>query len=124
MFDHTADLGMRVEADSLNLLFQDAAVGLTSMIVEHPRAIREIESQRVQMFDWLAELLFQFEANGWIGSRFEVQIEQHELTATAFGEPYDSIRHQPAHEVKAISYHGLFVKQIEERWTAELIVGI
>ena len=32
-FDHTADLGLRVTADSLNELFAEAAVGLTSLIV-------------------------------------------------------------------------------------------
>jgi SHS2 domain-containing protein len=133
MFDHTADLGMRVEAASLDALFQDAACGLTSMIVEHPDAIQQIETRTIEtssddleylMFDWLAELLFLFEADGWIGARFDVRVSGLSISAKAYGEPYDFNRHQPAHEVKAITYHGLQVENIGTAWSAELIVDI
>lgn len=133
MFDHTADLGMRVESDSIDELFQDAARGLSAMIVDNPDAIREVSSQTVEtssgdlqylMFDWLAELLYQFEAKGFIGARFDVRVEGLSLHATVFGESFDRSRHQPAHEVKAITYHGLIVERIETKWRAEMIVDI
>jgi SHS2 domain-containing protein len=133
MFDHTADLGMRVEASSLNELFQDAARGLSSMIVENIEAIRDTETQTIEttsddleylMFDWLAELLYRFEAQGWIGARFDVAVSDLSLTATIYGETFDRDRHQPAHEVKAITYHGLLVENKNDKWRAELIVDI
>jgi SHS2 domain-containing protein len=133
MFDHTADLGMRVEASSLNELFQDAARGLSSMIVENIEAIRDTETQTIEttsddleylLFDWLAELLYRFEAQGWIGARFDVAVSDLSLTATIYGETFDRDRHQPAHEVKAITYHGLLVENKNDKWRAELIVDI
>ena len=133
MFDHTADLGMRVESDSLNELFQDAARGLSAMIVDNPDAISEVSSQTVEtssgdlqylMFDWLAELLYLFEAKGFIGARFDVRVEGLSLSATVFGESFDRSRHQPSHEVKAITYHGLIVERIDAKWRAEMIVDI
>jgi len=34
LFEHTADLGLQAEAATLNELFADAGLGLSSMIVE------------------------------------------------------------------------------------------
>ena len=41
LFEHTADLGLRVEAQDLDALFRDAAEGLFSIIVE-PLAFRRV----------------------------------------------------------------------------------
>ena len=59
--------------------------------------------------DWLAELLYIFEARRLLLARFEVTIGAEGLTATAQGEPIDTARHQLDVEVKAITWHGLKV---------------
>ena len=40
LFDHTADLGLRVEAADLNALFREAAEGLFAMMTDDPASIR------------------------------------------------------------------------------------
>jgi SHS2 domain-containing protein len=57
-------------------------------------------------------------------SRFEVHVGTDGLTGKAWGEPLDRTRHEPAHEVKAITYHGLKVEQMADGWLAEVIVDI
>ena len=74
--------------------------------------------------DWLNELLFRFESAGFLGHQFSVQIDSEGLTATIEGEVCDRSRHRLAHEVKAITYHGLFVKQTNTGWLAELVLDI
>lgn len=132
-FEHTADLGIRIEAKRLDELFTDAANALTSALVEEPESIKPRITEDVSiiaddvellLFDWLRELLLRFETRHMLFSRFLVAIEDHRLTATIHGEPIDHARHPLSHEVKAITYHGLSVQKVNDGWVAEVIVDI
>ena len=58
-------------------------------------------------------------------SRFDVCVNDHSLHATAWGEPIEVARHQPAVEVKGATYTELSVKRDEEgRWTAQCVVDV
>lgn len=133
-FEHTADLGLRVEADSLSELFVEAARGLMSLLVDHPERIEPRETRRIEvasdeldflLFDWLNELLYRFDTEGWLGATFEVSVKDLTLSAVVRGETLDRDRHQPGHEVKAITYHDLAVIESPTgEWSVEVIVDI
>ena len=132
-FDHTADLGLRVRAADLPTLLAEAARGLTAMIVADLNTVRPDKkvSFRVEgdapdylLFDWLNELLFAFESERMLYSRFEVRVDAGGLWADAWGEPLDLARHPLEHEVKAITYHRLVVEEQADGWFAEVIVDI
>ena len=59
------------------------------------------------LFDWLRELLYHFDAEHLLFGRFEVHVGRGRPDRPAWGEPLDRGRHELAHEVKAITYHGL-----------------
>ncbi len=132
-FEHTADLGLRVRAADLDGLFAEAARALFSAIVEDLGTV--VASQRVEvripgedreflLFDWLRTLLYRFDAEHLLFSRFEVKVGDAGLEGAAWGEPMDPSRHEPNHEVKAITYHGLKVERTADGWVAEVIVDI
>jgi SHS2 domain-containing protein len=132
-FEHTADLGLRVTAPDLDTLFVEAAQALFAVIVEDPAAIRP--ERRVDialtgqdkdylLFDWLKELLYHFDAEHLLFCRFEVKVSDTGLQGWAWGEPLDRTRHELAHEVKAITYHGLKLEKTTVGWLAEVIVDI
>ena len=133
-FDHTADLGLRVQAHDLPQLFEDAARALTAAIVEAPPTggseVREFEITGDRhdhlLFDWLAELLWYFESERLVFGTFEVDVVDPPagLRARAHGESFDPQKHRPLHEVKAITYHGLKVEPMGAEWLAEIIVDI
>lgn len=132
-FDHTADLGLRVQAATLPELFADAGLGLMAMLVEEldsiePKEHRQLHVAGVEreylLFDWLNKLLFAFDAEHWLFRRFEICIDSSGLQAEAWGEQVDWDRHQPSHEVKAITYHELKVEPTPDGWLAEVIVDI
>ena len=133
IFEHTADLGLRVRAADLPTLFADAGRGLFAMVVENPDSIEPGESRDFQivgsdltylLFDWLNELLYLCDTEHLLCSQFEVRLDEHGLTATARGEPIDPDRHQLTHEIKAITYHELKVEREGAGWFAEVIVDI
>lgn len=132
-FEHTADLGLRIRAADLNTLFAEAAQGLFAAIVEDLDTVAPVRRLDVTitgtereylLFDWLKELLYHFDAEHLLLSRFEVEIDAGSLRGSAWGEPLDRSRHELAHEVKAITYHGLRVEPDAGGWLAEVIVDI
>jgi SHS2 domain-containing protein len=132
-FDHTADLGLRIRSGSLEELFAEAARALFAALVEDLSTVRPVQAVPVSLggddreyllFDWLKELLYRFDVEHMLFSRFEVHVTADGLSGTAWGEPLDRTRHELAHEVKAITYHGLRVEQKADGWLAEVIVDI
>jgi SHS2 domain-containing protein len=132
-FEHTADLGLRIRAADLDTLFSEAAQALFAAIVEDLTSVRPMrqvsfevkgDEREYLLFDWLNELLYRFDAEHLIFSRFEVHVTTSGLAGTAWGEPLDRSRHELSHEVKAITYHGLRVEQTPGGWLAEVIVDI
>jgi SHS2 domain-containing protein len=141
VFDHTADLGLRVEAPSREALFEEAGRAFTALIVEEPdTAVREGERFDVALtaadpadllFDWLHALLVAFEVRHLLLVRFAVELEELDegegglhLRASAWGEPVDPARHRLVREVKAITYHGLWLRPQGAGWAAEAIVDV
>lgn len=133
LFDHTADLGLRVTAATLDELFVDAARGLFAMIVERPDRIEPRVEESFQiagddkaflLFDWLRTLLMKSETDGVVFGTFAVNVRDDGLTATAKGEPLEPEKHGLGREVKAITYHELKVEPTPAGWLAEVIVDI
>jgi SHS2 domain-containing protein len=133
VFDHTADLGLRIQAADLKGLFAEAGRALLSVIVSNPDAVeprdsvtlRVLGTDREYLFvDWLDELLYLFESRKFLACEFETVLDDMGLSATARGEKCDSARHPLAHEVKAVTYHGLIVEESPDGWRAEVILDI
>jgi SHS2 domain-containing protein len=132
-FEHTADLGLRIRAPDKDTLFAEAGLCLFSTIVEDLGAVKPetpvdiaVTGDEVDylLFDWLRKLLYRFDVEHWLFSRFEVKVGDSGLTAKAWGEKFDPQRHGLGHEVKAITYHELSVEPTADGWLAEVIVDI
>src|SRR5881397_3436601 len=125
VFEHTADVGLRITAPDLDTLFGEAARGLFSLIVENLEEVRPLREEIVRLeerdrtylfFDWLRELLFRFDSGHRLFSRFDVRVEEGLLEARIGGEPLDRGRHRLD--------HGLKVERTTDGWLAEVIVDI
>jgi SHS2 domain-containing protein len=133
LFEHTADLGLRVQGADLDELFAEAGLGFFSMIVENLDEVRATRTAEISiegrdrvylLFDWLHELLVTFDTRRLVLSEFRVRVGDTGLAAAARGEELDPDRHRLLHEVKAITYHGLKLERIGAGWQAEVIVDI
>jgi SHS2 domain-containing protein len=135
IFEHTADIGLRIQAGTLDELFQDAALGFFALVVNNladvqPRQQAAFELSCAEgeydylLFDWLNELLYSFDTRRLLLSQFAVKVQGAHLEAQAWGEPLDPSRHRLEHEVKAITYHGLKVVRAGPDWLAEVILDI
>jgi len=132
-FDHTADIGLRIRAADLDMLFSEAGRGLFSLLVENIDDVQPIRQETLRLegtatdyllFDWLSELLFRFETEHLLFAEFAVSVTGEGLSAVIRGEPVDPSRHRLLHEIKAITYHQFEVRQTDDGWIAEVIVDI
>ncbi len=133
VFEHTADLGLRIRSEDRQTLFVEAARALFSVLVVNLREVCRVQQKEYAiaaeeddylLFDWLGELLYTFDADRLLLSEFEVSLTDEGLRATCRGEPFDPSRHELDHEIKAITYHGLKVEHADDGWLAEVIVDI
>ena len=96
IIEHTADVGLRMEAPTLDQLLREAARALFTLLVPNGPAMAsdEDESEQVKFFlpiappddllvDWLTELLFVFESRRLVLRDFDVKVGGHGLQATA-----------------------------------------
>jgi SHS2 domain-containing protein len=112
--DHTADYMVEVAAEGKPELFSEAARALFDIITDletvEPRESVSIsveaESPEELLVSWLTELLFLYESERWLFSRFEPRlVDDRRLEAEAWGEKLDAERHPIDREVKAVTYH-------------------
>ena len=115
---HTADIGIAAYGASLADAFANAARALFSLIVEpdivSEKLYRDIELSAADdeslLVAWLNELIFIFDTEFLLFSRFDVTLSGGSLRARAYGEKVDTARHILKTGVKAATYHMLSVE--------------
>ena len=77
------------------------------------------------MVDWLSELNYLFFTEGLIFTEFEVfEIKDRYLRARVKGERYQPEKHIIHTEVKAVTYHGMYIRQQNGEWEAQVILDL
>jgi tRNA nucleotidyltransferase (CCA-adding enzyme) len=132
-FAHEADIGVRGIGASEEEAFEQAALALTGVILD-PRELAAQEAVEVTceapddellLVDWLNALVYQMATRRLLFGRFAVRLDGHRLRATAWGEPIDVARHQPAVEVKGATLTSLRVGQeADGTWVAQCVVDV
>ncbi len=131
--DHTADAGFKVYGKSLAELFANAAEGLFDMIASLDRVELKLErdvsvaaqDREELLVKWLSELNFLFVTRHEIYKAFDVhEISDTELRARVRGEKLDYDRHEIYTEIKAVTYHHLYIKETPEGWEAQVIFDL
>ena len=132
-FEHTADAGIITYGATLERLFENAALGMFSLMVtvdgieeRQERAVtasaRDLEGLLVA---WLTELLFYLDAQDMVFRRFEVmELSETDVRGRAWGEPIDRERHELHFAVKAVTRHMLEITQDEQGYRAKILFDI
>lgn len=135
--DHTGDLGVALAAATLEGLFAEAAVALCdcitdsqSVVPRDSRSVRAAASNHEELLvEWLQELLYVFETEGLLFSRASVELDESpggsvSLRGRLSGERFDPERHPLRTAIKAVTYHGLEIRQEGTEWRGRVIFDI
>lgn len=133
ILEHTADVGFEAFGSTREEAFVNAARALFYLIVEldtiDPREEVWVQVQGADpesvLVNWLSELLYLQDAEGWLFRDFEIQsLHDDSLSALARGEKFQRSRHQAKLLVKAITYHQLALEKTPRGWRAQVYVDI
>lgn len=133
VLEHTAEVGLRARADSLEGLLQELAAGLFGLITDlqtvQPREAWAVEVRADDLtavaVEWLNELLFLHARDGMLARRCEVhEAGPQGVRATVWGERFDPDRHPRGIEVKSATYHQARVERTDGSWTAVVYLDV
>jgi SHS2 domain-containing protein len=133
ILEHTADIGLEAFGATREEVFANSARALFHILVDaavvEPRQPIVIHVQGANaselLVNWLSELLYFQDADGWLFRDFEViSLSDTAMRAVAHGEQFDPARHQIKLAVKAITYHQLLLEETPGGWRAQVYVDI
>ncbi len=117
--EHTADVGIEAYGETLEEMFSNAALGLFELMAD-TKEVEEKEKFKIKakgedlqslLYDFLEKFLILHDTNNIVFSRAVVRkIENNELEAEAWGEKFDSEKHEEGTHVKAITYHRMKIE--------------
>ena len=132
-FEHEADIGIRGIAPTLEQAFEQAAIAMTAVITD-PARVLDLKTINIKcmapdtellLVNWIDELVYTMAVQGLLFSRYQVIINNGNLSATAFGEAIDRQKHQPAVEIKGATFTELRVyQQPDDSWVAQCVVDV
>ncbi len=127
ILEHPADVGLEVWGPDLPEVFRQAALGLTSIIVDpesvenHDRRTLSISGSDIEnlMVRWLSEILYLYDGEGFLVSDVAVlRLSDSGMEATVKGEKVEAGSHQFRTDVKAVTYHQLHIALDKNVWIA------
>lgn len=133
LLDHTADVGFEAFGKKPEEAFANAALALADLFldIESVKPQEEVlivasgRDHGALLVNFLSEILFLEDAEGWVFCDFEVQLgDGPSLRAKARGEKFDPSRHRAKTLVKAITYHQLAFEKVPSGWRAKVYVDI
>jgi SHS2 domain-containing protein len=131
-FEHQADIGVRGSGTTQAQAFEQAALAMYAIVSDlssiEPKQVINVTCRdtdhELLLVDWLNALIFETATRKMLFSRFAVNIEDGQLTATVWGESINIARHHPAVEIKGATYTELKVYQKQGQWIAQCIVDV
>ncbi len=142
--DHTADVGIEIEAPTLEALLERAAAGMWFLVfgdneqvsnAAEPEAGEEQEEERewrelrleadgpdTLLLKWLQELLYLYEVDGFLARRFRFDHADDRALACRVGGGRP--RHPPIRDLKGVTYHRLMANRVETGWEARVIFDV
>ena len=125
---HTAEASLEIEAAALEDVFGDVLEALRELLGDgepggEPLS-REVTVEATDrpalLAEWLAELVFLAEAEGFVPDRIDrLELGPERLHATVSGH-----LGSPRHLVKAVTYHGLTLAPSRTGWRATVVFDV
>ncbi|KQC12345.1 MAG: archease [Methanothrix sp.] len=139
--EHTGDVKFRAHGRDLGETFENAALAMLGAMID-PATVGaeetwtvEIEAESLEnlLYEWLSEILYLFEVELAVFSKFVVAVEEGgevwRLFGRIGGERVDPTRHFFETEVKAVTLHQFEIRKEEGKggekiWTAQVVLDV
>lgn len=128
--DHTADWALRIYGSDLAQLFSNAAMGMSSLLVQDIQdvpieVVRRLEldayDAETLLVDWLTELAYWAEDEGLIFPNISLSdvTDTHLKATLRGGRVAELLKH-----IKAVTYHNLEIVRTEQGLAATIVFDV
>jgi SHS2 domain-containing protein len=140
VLDISGDIGLRAYGEDIKEAFINTALGMYSLIttpdlIEEKKTIGiRVEGSSIEglLISWLNELIFNFDAYGFIGGKITINEftpslalpPPYTLKVSVSGEDFDPERHERKLLIKAATYHRLRIEKVDDMWEIDVIFDI
>ncbi|HSC35037.1 MAG TPA: archease [Thermodesulfobacteriota bacterium] len=133
VFEHTADIGVRVFGRDLAELLRNAALALMTLITDREsvrpdeETVFELEAETGEelLIKMLSEILYLHQVRKMVFCEAEMELtDGYRLKGRLKGEKIDPGRHELLLDIKAATYHNLKIKRVNDRFMAEIVFDI
>ncbi|MDP2939408.1 MAG: archease [Candidatus Omnitrophota bacterium] len=133
IISHTADTGIEVKANTLEELFENAALGMFSIIADltqikaKERLEIEVKAEDLNelFLNWLRELLYQFNTSYILFKEFMIRkLNDKRLIAYVWGDKIGTKKGIINTEIKAVTYHEFKLEKKDSCWKAQVIFDV
>lgn len=134
--EHTSDIEFLAEGSTLEEVFENSAKAFYDSIVDIDK-VSTLETKKISvegidlgnlLYNFLEELLYLFDTEMFVGKEIKVDIskrgEKSSLIAQIKGEILDLKKHEPKTEIKAVTYHEMYIKKVGDKYIAHVILDI
>jgi len=134
--EHVADVYVEAYGSSLEEAFEHAATALFEVMTDtskvKPEVVKRVKvtgfDEYSLLYNWLEELLYLYEVENILFSKFKVHItkvnEDFSLEGEAWGEQFDDKRHEKRTEVKAVTYSQMEILRKEGKVVVRFVLDI
>jgi len=133
ILDHTADLCIRVTGRDFKDFLRNASLAMMDQITDRDKvepSVKETievtgETNEEILVRLLSEILYLHETSKLVFNDIRVEVSnEHKVAAELRGEGYDPGKHELTYDIKAVTYHGLKVEMVNDKFTAEIIFDV
>ena len=133
VFEHTADIGVRVFGRDLAELLRNAALALMTLITDREsvrpdeKTVFELEAETGEelLIKMLSEILYIHQVRKMVFCEAEIELtDGYKLKGRLNGEKIDPGRHELLLDIKAATYHNLKIERVNDRFMAEIVFDI
>src|SRR5262245_6720787 len=134
LLEHTSDIGVLARGSTREEALVGASLGLGSILVERPYAIRWDEERFIkasgpdeaaQVVDWLNEIVFFFDTEGMVFGWLEIDTwTSNDIVGRVFGMRLDPYRHDYRTAIKAVTYHQFESHPTPKGWEIRVFVDV
>ncbi|MHA2098986.1 MAG: archease [Candidatus Kariarchaeaceae archaeon] len=131
-----ADIAFKAWGEDLNHVFKEAAKAVYSLLTNVDELTDEltfpinIESDSTEklLYKFLDEIIYLKDAELFFPKNVEVSIKEtdgtYSLIGRFYGCEFDFERHHMGNDIKAITYHDFYLKQVDNKWECYVLVDI
>ncbi|CQR49515.1 MULTISPECIES: archease [Haloferax] len=130
--DHTADVAVEADGESLGAVFAAVADGLTAAMCDAPAEtgdrfsfVVRAENREALLFDYLDQLIYERDVRGVLPAAHEAAVrregDEWVVAASARGVPFADV---DARDVKAVTYSEMRLAETDAGWEAYVVFDV